>query len=66
MERENARNTSAKKEQVILRLLGMEREWVHSGDRGWIDINDLQVNPVNQVEVSTEEPTRKWWQFWKK
>lgn len=50
------------KEKVILELFGIDKKWVWSPTKKWVDIKELQLEdaPVHQISH------RKWWQFWKK
>lgn len=52
--------------KVELQLLGIEKKWVYSG-KGWSEkgktLESVEVPAADSME---EEPSRKWWQFWKK
>ena len=55
-------------EQVTLELLGINKKWIYSKSRGWINLNELKTPPLElQEEIEIEEvSSKRWWQFWKK
>jgi len=57
--------TTSVKRQVVLRLLGIDKEWVRSNGQ-WVDVATLKTSTSssNQELHDFEEPTRKWWKFW--
>ena len=58
-------SSSSANHQVVLTLLGIDKQWVRSKKNGWVDKAKLEKSN-NAVFSDLEEQTQKyWWQFWK-
>lgn len=58
-------SSSTAKQQVVLKLLGIDKQWVRSKKNGWVDKAKLEKTN-NAVSTDLEEqPQKRWWQFWK-
>ena len=68
MENEMINDRTAGQEMVTLELLGIDKKWVHSGKRGWINLDELKTPPLELQEENKREEvsSKKWWEFWKK
>lgn len=68
MENEARNFEMPRNEKVVLNLFGIEKNWVYSQSRGWVDMNEIQVMETNQnkMEIPVEVKARKSWKFWKR
>ena len=65
MQNEMMQSSSSAKQQVVLKLLGIDKQWVRSDKNGWVDKAKLEKSN-NAVSTDLEEESQKrWWQFWK-
>lgn len=67
MENEAQNFDMSRNEKVVLNLFGIDKNWVYSQKRGWVDQKELPMQS-HQFE-NIEQPIRsskKSWQFWRK
>ncbi len=67
MENQSNKIDSPNADKVVLKLAGIEKEWVHAPGEGWVENMDFTVISA-EFERSTPAQliSRKRWSFWKK
>lgn len=67
MENEAQNFDMPRNEKVILNLFGIDKNWVYSQNKGWVDMNEIHVAVMHQNTMEQPEvKARKSWKFWKK
>lgn len=68
MENEARNFEMPRNEKVVLNLHGIDKNWVYSQSRGWVDMNEIHVMEThqNKMEIPEEVKARKSWKFWKR
>ena len=53
------------KRKVVLRLLGIDKEWILSNGQ-WVDVATLKksTTTTNHYLHDFETPRKRWWKFW--
>ena len=63
MQNEIIQSKNTAKQEVVLILLGIEKQWVRSKKNGWVDKSKRELkNLSTDLEVMS---SKQWWQFWK-
>ena len=63
MQNEIIQSKNTAKQEVVLILLGIEKQWVRSKKNGWVDKAKRELkNLSTDLEVMS---SKRWWQFWK-
>jgi hypothetical protein len=67
MENQSNKIDSPNADKVVLKLAGIEKEWVHAPDKGWVE-NRYFTDVSSEFEGSSPAQliSRKGWGFWKK
>lgn len=67
MENEAQNFDMPRNEKVVLNLHGIDKSWVYSQSRGWVDANEITMQEPPQMAMeSPETKARKSWKFWKR
>ena len=67
MENQSKKIDSSNGNKVVLKLAGIEKEWMHSSGKGWIEIRDFtDVSAEFEKSTPAQLISRQWWKFWKK
>jgi hypothetical protein len=54
-------------DKVVLKLAGIEKEWVHAPGEGWIEnIDFTNVSSEFERSIPAQLISSKWWRFWQK
>ncbi len=58
-------SSNSAKQQVVLILLGIDKQWVLSKKNGWVDKAKFEkLNNTLSTDL-LEMTSKRWWQFWK-
>lgn len=67
MENQSNKIDSPNADKVVLKLAGIEKEWVHAPGKGWTESRDFTDE---SMEIDSSAPaqliSRQRWKFWKK
>ena len=63
MQNETIQSKNSAKQEVVLILLGIEKQWVRSKKNGWVDKSKVELKKSSPDLKTTE--SKPWWQFWK-
>lgn len=67
MENEAQNFEMPRNEKVVLNLFGIDKNWVYSQNRGWVDQSEIQMqSPSFEFIDQPIRSSKKSWQFWKK